>query len=292
MTEGKWDRRIRRANELASSHPSSAQGLHYYARVATFQKSLYAQLEKVLAGSQKIAADRPLRDELDFFLLLPHFSGFLTMIQQIAPKPLADAAVNLAEKGPAAWQHAIEGFWHGDSEMAGSSDNDADIDSVSAAEHADYSPAGITTDRSLTWIFLQPYAEYLADHREIARLDGTPFTCPLCGSKPIVAILRSEGDGARKSLVCMLCAHEWAFRRIYCPACGEEREPQMGFYSATEIAHVRVDVCDSCHTYLKSIDLTKTGLAVPVVDELATLPLDLWAREHGYQKLQINLLGI
>jgi FdhE protein len=89
----------------------------------------------------------------------------------------------------------------------------------------------------------------------------------------------------------MLCAHEWLFRRIYCPACGEEREPQMAFYSAPEIAHVRVDVCDTCHTYLKSIDLTKTGLAVAVVDELATIPLDLWAREHGYEKLQINLLG-
>jgi FdhE protein len=89
----------------------------------------------------------------------------------------------------------------------------------------------------------------------------------------------------------MLCAHEWNFRRIYCPSCGEEREPQMAFYSAPEIAHVRVDVCDTCHTYLKSIDLTKTGLAVPIVDELATIPLDLWAREHGYGKLQVNLLG-
>jgi formate dehydrogenase maturation protein FdhE len=52
-----------------------------------------------------------------------------------------------------------------------------------------------------------------------------------------------------------------------------------------------VDVCDTCHTYLKSVDLTKTGLAVAVVDELATIPLDLWAREHGYEKLQMNLLG-
>jgi formate dehydrogenase accessory protein FdhE len=116
-------------------------------------------------------------------------------------------------------------------------------------------------------------------------------TCPLCGGKPIVGVLRSEGDGAKKSLICMLCSHEWTFRRVYCPACGEEREPQMAFYSAPEIAHVRVDVCDTCHTYLKSIDLTKTGLAVPVVDELATIPLDLWATEHGYHKLQINLLG-
>jgi FdhE protein len=143
----------------------------------------------------------------------------------------------------------------------------------------------------LAWIFLQPYAEYLAAHRENTIVDGAPSTCPLCGGKPVVGVLRSEGDGAKKSLICMLCAHEWNFRRIYCPACGEEREPQMAFYSAPEIAHVRVDVCDTCHTYLKTIDLTKTGLAVPVVDELATIPLDLWAREHGYQKLQINLLG-
>jgi FdhE protein len=106
-----------------------------------------------------------------------------------------------------------------------------------------------------------------------------------------VGVLRAEGDGAKKSLICMLCAHEWSFRRIYCPACGEEREPQMAFYSAPEIAHVRIDICDTCHTYLKSIDLTKTGLAVPIVDELATIPLDLWARQHGYHKLQINLLG-
>jgi FdhE protein len=148
------------------------------------------------------------------------------------------------------------------------------------------------SERLLAWIFLQPYAEYLAANREATIVDGTPLTCPLCGGKPIVGILRTEGDGAKKSLICMLCAHEWIFRRIYCPACGEEREPQMAFYSAPEISHVRVDVCDTCHTYLKNIDLTKTGLAVPIVDELATIPLDLWAAEHGYKKLQINILGI
>jgi len=29
-----------------------------------------------------------------------------------------------------------------------------------------------------------------------------------------------------------------------------------------------------------------------VVDELATIPLNLWAAEHGYTKVQTNLLGI
>jgi formate dehydrogenase accessory protein FdhE len=284
MTPSQWDRRIRRATELASTYPFGAEGLRFYARVATFQKSLYAEIQKTLKDSPKISANRPLRDELDFFLLLPHFSPYLSLIQQIAPAPLGQAAAGLAQKGPAAWQKAIEDFWHRDPELAAEMD---DAEEPRAGDSLDTTASG----RLLAWIFLQPYAEYLAAHRENTIVDGAPSTCPLCGGKPVVGVLRSEGDGAKKSLICMLCAHEWNFRRIYCPACGEEREPQMAFYSAPEIAHVRVDVCDTCHTYLKTIDLTKTGLAVPVVDELATIPLDLWAREHGYQKLQINLLG-
>jgi formate dehydrogenase maturation protein FdhE len=282
MIKADWDRRIRRATELTSTYPFAAEGLRYYSRVATFQKSLYAEIQKALADSPKVSAGHPLRGELDLFLLLPHFSRFLAVIRQIAPPPLVQAATALAQTGPGGWQRAIEDFWHADIDWC--------ADDVDPSEAANPHEA-ISSDRLLAWIFLQPYAEYLADHREIMVVDGTPSTCPLCGGKPIVGVLRSEGDGAKKSLICMLCAHEWNFRRIYCAACEEEREPQMAFYSAPEIAHVRVDVCDTCHTYLKTIDLTKTGLAVPVVDELATIPLDLWAREHGYQKLQINLLG-
>jgi formate dehydrogenase maturation protein FdhE len=283
INDAKWDRRIHRANELALSYTFAAEGLRYYARVATFQKELYGEIQKALADSPKISSDRPLRDELDFFLLLPKFPRFLSAIQKIAPAPLAQAAHALSIKRSAAWQRTIEDFWYTDFELVG-------VEDVGQDESFDQSAVS-SSERALAWIFLQPYAEYLANHREVAAMDGTPSTCPLCGCRPAVGVLRTEGDGAKKSLICMLCAHEWQFRRIYCPACGEEREPQMAFYSAPEIAHVRVDVCDTCHTYLKSIDLTKTGLAVAVVDELATIPLDLWAREHGYQKLQINLLG-
>jgi hypothetical protein len=285
MIDGKWDHRVRRANELGSTYPFAAEGLRYYARVVAFQKSLHADFGKALADSPKIADDRPLREELDLFLLLPRFPGFLSMIQHVAPAPLAEAAAHLAQKGTAGWQRAMEDFWQ------------RGLDAPAEVSGGEEGPAGgfddgTPAERLLAWIFLQPYAEYLADRREPPRPGGTPFTCPLCGANPIVGVLRGLGDGAKKSLICMLCAHEWDFRRIYCPACGEEREPQMAFYSAPEIAHVRVDVCDTCHTYLKSVDLTKTGLAVPIVDELATIPLDLWAREHGYKKLQTNVLGI
>jgi FdhE protein len=55
---------------------------------------------------------------------------------------------------------------------------------------------------------------------------------------------------------------------------------------------MRVECCDACHAYIKSVDLTKNGLADPLVDELASVPLDLWAQEHGYAKLHPNLLGL
>jgi formate dehydrogenase maturation protein FdhE len=37
--------------------------------------------------------------------------------------------------------------------------------------------------------------------------------------------------------------------------------------------------------------LTTDGNAVPMVDDLAAIPLSLWADEHGYTRLQGNLLG-
>jgi FdhE protein len=63
-------------------------------------------------------------------------------------------------------------------------------------------------------------------------------------------------------------------------------------YTAEEVGYVRIEACDSCHTYIKAVDLSRNGLAVPVVDELATVSLNIWAEEHGYAKLQVNLLGM
>jgi FdhE protein len=77
-----------------------------------------------------------------------------------------------------------------------------------------------------------------------------------------------------------------------CPNCGEEDKDKLPVYTAEEFSHIRVESCDTCRVYLKAIDLTKNGRAVPEVDELASVVLDLWAAEHGYTKLQPNLFGM
>jgi FdhE protein len=65
----------------------------------------------------------------------------------------------------------------------------------------------------------------------------------------------------------------------------------LPIFTANDFEHIRVEACDNCKTYIKTVDLTKNGRAVPVVDELAAIPLSLWAEQNGYSKLQPNLLG-
>jgi FdhE protein len=266
----KWDARIERATELASSYPFASQGLCFYERLARLQKALYAEIESECGPDKEKRRTGTLRGEFDVFLLLPRFAPFISALEEIAPPPLAGAAHGLRLQDASRWRQILQEFWE-DCPVA-----------------VKLQPA----ERLVSWVFLQPYAEYLADHSEWSSGDGASSTCPLCGSKPQVGVLRPEGDGGKRSLICSLCAMEWDYGRIQCASCGEEDPQKLALYSAKEFSHVRVEACESCRRYIKTVDLTRNGRAVPVVDELAMIPLDLWAAEHGYKKICPNLLGI
>jgi len=268
-----WDARIRRATELTSTYSFAAEALRFYAQLALLQQKIYSGIAQ--SPAHFISRSDSIWGELNSSALQPGFSEFLRNVRAIAPSALGQAADEILRRNSSSSWALLEKIWP----------------SAAAIRDSEETKDIAVAERGLAWLFLQPFAEYLAGRSQVLS-DDSPRTCPVCGSNPIVGVLRPEGDGAKKSLICMFCAHEWVFRRIYCPACGEEREPQMAFYSAPEIPHVRVDTCETCHMYLKSVDLTKTGLAVPVVDELAALPLDLWAREKGYRKLQMNAVGL
>jgi len=145
-------------------------------------------------------------------------------------------------------------------------------------------------------VVLQPYAEHLATAglRPIDRTPAPGQTCPFCGGPAQLAILRSvpDGDGGGRLLQCATCFTEWPIRRVLCPHCGEEEERRLGYFRSPAYDYLRIDACDACRHYLKTIDLTRLGLAVPVVDEVAGAPLDLWAAEQGYRKIELNLMGL
>lgn len=271
MNRSKWDRRIERAGALEQAHPFAAEVLQFYKRMAVFQQALYAHGAETCGNESDKSASGLLPQHLRVTLLLPRFAEFLSTVQMCAPEPVAASARDLSAQDRGRWEELLTSFWR---------------------TASDFAPDPGQPEGLLAWIFLQPQAEYLADrHRGIFRQENRAF-CPFCFGKPAVGVLRPEGDGAKRSLVCSMCATEWAYGRIICPACGEEAVEKLAVYTAAQFDHVRVEACDTCHRYIKTVDLTKNGHAVPVVDELATMPLNLWAQQHGYVKLQANLLGI
>jgi FdhE protein len=105
-------------------------------------------------------------------------------------------------------------------------------------------------------------------------------------------VRRPEGDGARRLLCCGLCGAEWQVNRIRCPACGEEDPPRLPSFQSEAYPAARIEACDTCMRYVKSIDLSRDGRLIPEVDELASLGLDLWAREQGYTRIEPGLAGL
>ena len=271
MTKATWDERIQRAGELTTTYPFAAEVLRFYSQITSFQKDLYGYIVSVCGSRMERREGGSLRDELDLFILLPKFSAFLSLVERTGTPSLAEAARELTGEGSGRWQELLAANW--------------------GASGEGKPPAG-ETELFCARAFLQPYAEYLADHTELPPITKVRPVCPLCQGRPQVGVLRQEGDGGKRSLICASCLTEWEYRRIVCPACEEENVEKLGVYTASEIPHVRVEACDTCKTYIKTVDLTKNGHAVPVVDELATIPLTLWAEEKGYAKLQPNLLGI
>ena len=121
---------------------------------------------------------------------------------------------------------------------------------------------------------------------------GALTRCPTCGGRPVVGVLREAGHGARRALICGLCGTEWRVPRISCPGCGESRFDALTTIRADAYPHAQVDVCSSCRTCLKTLDLSRNNTMIPIVDDLATLPLDLWAREQGFTRLRPHLLRL
>jgi hypothetical protein len=95
-----------------------------------------------------------------------------------------------------------------------------------------------------------------------------------------------------RKLVCSRCANAWVMSRMTCASCGETAGAKMPILSDVDLfPHLRIDACEICRRYLITVDQRKDPRAVPLVDELVALPLDLVAAERGYTKIARNLMG-
>jgi len=107
--------------------------------------------------------------------------------------------------------------------------------------------------------------------------------CPICGSEPFIAEFKEEGA---RFLVCSSCSYEWRFNRLKCPFCeNDNHEKLRHFYAEKEGKAYRVDVCDNCKRYIKTIETNEPGAEViPIIEDAGTLFLDVLAQNEGFTK--------
>jgi hypothetical protein len=142
--------------------------------------------------------------------------------------------------------------------------------------------------------------------------------CPECGGPPQLSYFASGPEDlatGRRYLVCARCHAGWGYPRMTCAGCGEESSSKLPIFSEEGTAsgergsvvrglsgamaapptavfpHMRIEACETCRRYLLNVDLACDPQAVAVVDELAAVPLDLYARERGFTKITTNLMG-
>ena len=142
--------------------------------------------------------------------------------------------------------------------------------------------------------------------------------CPECGGPPQLSYFAAAGDdlaSGPRCLQCARCATSWSYARMTCPGCGEDTGSKLPIFSERGVAsgergsvvrglpgatppdervvfpHMRIEACETCRRYLLSVDVAAEPRAVPMVDELAAIPLDLYARDRGFHKITTNLMG-
>ena len=136
--------------------------------------------------------------------------------------------------------------------------------------------------------FLESYAARLREKVDSAAwLKGQ---CPVCGGAPLMG--RLEEETGKRRLQCGLCRTEWDFKRVGCPFCGTEDQEKLRFFFDETDDIYRVEVCNECKAYLKTIDARKAERdIVLLVEDLATVHLDLIARREGYARRAGALSG-
>jgi formate dehydrogenase maturation protein FdhE len=185
--------------------------------------------------------------------LVSHFPSLLELVSRTAPRLLIEAA---REFEPSQFEKLLRDYWE--------------------------SPGVFSPKQFFARALLQPYAANLPDG----------FDCPWCLKPPQVGCLKPQGDGLAFEIVCGLCLRGHPFPRSQCVGCNESSEKKLSALTAPDFPHLRMQTCGACQAYLLIVDLSRDATAIPEVDELAGLPLDLWAVEHGFHKLQPNLAGI
>ena len=270
-----WSERRARALALASDTPHAADILRCYAAVTGVQEAIAERVPIAawLPATQSDDADGPaLRlGRVPVDEALTFFDDVLARMADVGTAVMIADARRLASAGEGDRRRALQGS------LGGLDRDDADV-------------------RFHARAFGEVVATTLAG-RVLPALgapeEAGPASCRVCGAPPAVATLRDlPGALGSRGLVCSRCGCEQRMRRLVCAYCGESHADRLRVHTPESVPHVRIDECGSCRTYMKTVDLRRRGDAVPIVEDLATPELDLWAQDQGLARAHKNLFGM
>jgi FdhE protein len=264
----------------ARAMPQFRESLDFLQRILDFQTTLADKVESTVRIEAAVARDRLGAGQPLFA------SGTLPIPVSLFQEALADLRPLLPPEGPA---QAMLDRLVASSLMTSSNVETLLGDLVNECDTCIRQLTDTTgTDSDISAFLLHtalsPFLEkQVTPHREwVEMVDWRQGICPMCGSEPWMARLAHQ-DG-RRTLVCSLCHTEWRFDRLRCPFCEDDGQPLVHHFTVDDDEAHRVDCCNRCHRYIKTVDERVWGRpANLMVEDVITAHLDTLAREQGYR---------
>ncbi|MFQ5646557.1 MAG: formate dehydrogenase accessory protein FdhE [bacterium] len=136
---------------------------------------------------------------------------------------------------------------------------------------------------------LYPFMSALSERLSLPETDDYAPRCPVCGGGPLLASLTPAGKenqrfggGNIRRLHCSFCGTSWVYSRPKCPFCQEENPEKLGFFELPGLTSARVDYCDTCKRYLKTLREFPASKMSLLWEDVCTCKLDLAAGQQGY----------
>lgn len=113
--------------------------------------------------------------------------------------------------------------------------------------------------------------------------------CPICGLLPRMSELKGEGQ---RYFLCSFCGFTWPGERLRCPFCENRDHESLHYFYAEGQEVYRVDACDKCQQYIKTIDTRKLDYEPDLnLEDITTIHLDILASEKGFKRPVPNPWG-